>query len=210
MQSTASVLGSTGPAPRGAARVRRLTGSAMLSGVAFLLAFLEFSVPLSPSFAKMDLSDLPALLAAFAYGPISGVLVELVKNLLQLLTTSTGGVGELANFLMGCALVVPAGLAYRRHKTRRRAIWGCAAGSLTMGVTAAVVNYFVLLPLFSVFMPLDQVIAAFGEIFPFIQTKLDVCLLNALPVNLLKGALISMITMLLYKPLSPVLKGRNG
>ena len=99
--------------------IRTITMTALLSAMAYVLAFVEFPVPLSPSFARMDLSDLPALIGAFVFGPISGLLIELVKNALQLLTTSTGGIGEIANFLMGASYVVTAGFIYKRHKTKR-------------------------------------------------------------------------------------------
>lgn len=188
--------------------VRMLTMTAVLSAIAFVLAFFEFPVPLSPSFARMDLSDLPALIGAFAYGPVSGVLIELVKNALQLLTSSTGGIGELANFIMGSSFVVAAGLIYKHHKTKKTAILACLIASVIMGVVATVVNYFILLPVFEAFMPLDQLIASFGEFMPFIKTKLDVVLFNAFPFNLLKGIGISIVTMLLYKRLTPILKGR--
>ncbi len=189
--------------------VRMLTMTAVLSAIAFVLAFFEFPVPLSPSFARMDLSDLPALIGAFAYGPVSGVLIELVKNALQLLTSSTGGIGELANFIMGSSFVVAAGLIYKHHKTKKTAILACLIASVIMGVVATVVNYFLLLPVFEAFMPLDQLIASFGEFMPFIKTKLDVVLFNAFPFNLLKGIGISIVTMLLYKRLTPILKGRQ-
>lgn len=188
---------------------RRLTMTAVLAAVAFLLAFFELPVPLPPSFARMDLSDLPALIGAFAFGPASGVMIELIKNLLQLFTTSTGGVGELANFLMGASFVGIAGIIYRRHRTRRGALLACLTASVGMGLAAAVVNYFILLPLFESFLPLEQLIASFGAFIPFIHTKLDVVLYNAFPFNLLKGLGLSFITMLLYKRLSPVLKGRQ-
>lgn len=189
--------------------VRMLTMTAVLSAIAFVLAFFEFPVPLSPSFARMDLSDLPALIGAFAYGPVSGVLIELVKNALQLLTSSTGGIGELANFIMGSSFVVAAGLIYKHHKTKKTAILACLIASVIMGVVATVVNYFILLPVFEALMPLDQLIASFGEFMPFIKTKLDVVLFNAFPFNLLKGIGISIVTMLLYKRLTPILKGRQ-
>lgn len=189
--------------------VRMLTMTAVLSAIAFVLAFFEFPVPLSPSFARMDLSDLPALIGAFAYGPVSGVLIELVKNALQLLTSSTGGIGELANFIMGSSFAVAAGLIYKHHKTKKTAILACLIASVIMGVVATVVNYFILLPVFEAFMPLDQLIASFGEFMPFIKTKLDVVLFNAFPFNLLKGIGISIVTMLLYKRLTPILKGRQ-
>lgn len=151
----------------------------------------------------MDLSDLPALIGAFAYGPVSGVLIELVKNALQLLTSSTGGIGELANFIMGSSFVVAAGLIYKHHKTKKTAILACLIASVIMGVVATVVNYFILLPVFEAFMPLDQLIASFSKFMPFIKTKLDVVLFNAFPFNLLKGIGISIVTMLLYKRLTP-------
>lgn len=187
---------------------RTISMTAMLSAIAYLLAFIEFPVPLSPSFARMDLSDLPALIGAFDFGPISGLLIELVKNSLQLLTTSTGGIGEIANFLMGASYVVTAGFIYKHRKTKKTARIACIAASVVMGITAALANYFILLPLFENFMPLDQLIASFAAFLPFIRTKLDIVLFNALPFNLLKGLVIGGVTMLVYKRLTPVLKGR--
>lgn len=190
-----------------ASKLRTITGVAVLSAIAFILAYFEFPVPLSPSFARMDISDLPALIGAFAYGPLAGVLIELVKNALQLTSTATAGVGELANFIMGGVFVFVAGLIYRKNKNKKTALIACLIASLAMGIAAAVVNYFILLPAFEAFMPLNELIASFGEFMPFIKTKLDVVLFNALPFNLLKGLAISAVTMLIYKKLSPILKG---
>ena len=190
-------------------RPRKIIGAAMLAAVSFVLQFLELPMPLTPAFARFDFSDLPALIGAFAYGPIWGVVIELIKNLLHLTVSATGGIGELANFVMGAALVFPAGMIYKKHKSRKTALIGCVVGSVCMGVMAAVMNYFVLLPLFQMFMPMEEMIAAFAAFVPFIQTKLDVVLWNALPMNVIKGAVISLITMLLYKRLSPLLKGRS-
>ena len=175
-------------------KVRTITATAMLSAIAYLMAFAEFPVPLSPAFARMDLSDFPALIGTFAYGPLVGVLIELIKNGLQLLSTSTGGVGEFANFLMGGSFVLTAGLIYRQHKSRKTAWIACLISSVVMGIVAAAANYFILLPMFEMFMP-------------FIRTKLDVVLYNAFPFNLLKGLVISIFTMAVYKRLTPVLKG---
>ena len=196
-------------ARHGAISARTISAAAMLAAVAYLLAFLEFPVPLSPSFARMDLSDLPALIGAFAFGPVCGLLIELVKNALQLLTTSTGGVGELANFLIGAAYVLTAGAIYKHSKTKKTARISCIVASLAMGIAAALANYFILLPLFETFMPLEQLIASFGEFLPFINSKLDIVLYNALPFNLLKGLVIGAVTMLIYKNLTPILKGRH-
>ena len=196
------------PKSAAALNIRTITMTALLSAMAYVLAFVEFPVPLSPSFARMDLSDLPALIGAFAFGPISGLLIELVKNTLQLLTTSTGGIGEIANFLMGASYVVTAGVIYKHQKTKKTALLACIAASFVMGAAAAFANYFILLPLFETFMPLDQLIASFAEFLPFIHTKQDVVLFNALPFNLLKGLVIGGVTMLIYKKLTLVLKGR--
>lgn len=198
---------STANAVRRIPHTRFLTVTALLAAVAYLLAFLEFPVPLSPSFARMDLSDFPALIGAFAFGPLCGVLVEAVKNSLQLVTTSTGGVGELANFLMGGVYVAVAGALYRQHKSKRGAALACLAGSLAMGITAALANYFLLLPLFETFLPMEELIAAFHTFLPFIHSKLDVVLYNALPFNILKGLTIGLLAMLTYKQLSAILKG---
>lgn len=187
--------------------VRTLTSIAVLSAVAFILAFFEFPVPLSPSFARMDISDFPALIGAFAFGPAAGVLIELIKNLLQLMSSATGGIGELANFLMGSSFVWTAGFIYKRHKTKRGALAAGIFGSLAMGITAILTNYFILLPLFGQFLPIDQLIASFSEFIPFIRTKLDVVLYNAFPFNVLKGLAITALAMLTYKKLSPTLKG---
>lgn len=189
------------------ANARTVTMTAMLAAISYLLAFLEFPVPLSPAFARMDLSDFPALVGAFAFGPVCGMMIELIKNGLQAFSTSTGGVGELANFLMGGAYVLTAGMIYQHHKTKKTAWIACIISSIVMGIAAAMANYFILLPMFEMFMPLDQVIASFGEFLPFIQTKLDVVLYNAFPFNLLKGLVIGVFTMLIYKRLTPVLKG---
>ena len=190
-----------------ASKLRTITGVAVLSAIAFILAYFEFPVPLSPSFARMDISDLPALIGAFAYGPLAGVLIELVKTALQLTTPATAGGGSLENFIRGGVFVFVPGVIYRKNKNKTTALIACLIASLAMGVTAAVVNYFVLLPAFEAFMPLSELIASFGECLPFIKTKLDVVLFNALPFNLLKGLAISAVTMLIYKKLSPILKG---
>ena len=189
---------------------RTITISALLASISYILAFIEFPVPLSPSFARMDLSDIPALIGAFALGPATGVIIELIKNVLQLLSTSTAGVGELANFLIGASYVWIAGFIYKYKRTKKGAISAYIISSIVMGVVAMIVNYFILLPLFETFMPLDQLIASFSEFLPFIQTKLDVVLYNVLPFNVIKGLVVGLVTMVVYKKLTPVLKGETS
>lgn len=186
--------------------VRAVTMTAMLAAVSYILAFVKFPVPLSPAFARMDLSDFPALVGAFAFGPVSGIMIELVKNGLQLLSTSTGGVGELANFFIGASFVWAAGFICRFHKTKKTAWVSSIVGSFIMGIVAAVANYFILLPVFEIFIPLDQMIA-FSVFIPFIRTKLDMVLFHVFPFNVLKGLVIGIFTMVIYKRFMPVLKG---
>lgn len=189
---------------------RTITITALLASISYILAFFEFPVPLSPSFARMDLSDIPALIGAFALGPATGVIIELIKNVLQLLSTSTAGIGELANFLIGASYVWIAGFIYKYKRTKKGAISAYIISSIVMGVVAMIVNYFILLPLFETFMPLDQLIASFSEFLPFIQTKLDVVLYNVLPFNVIKGLVVGLVTMVVYKKLIPVLKGETS
>ena len=189
---------------------RTITITALLASISYILAFFEFPVPLSPSFARMDLSDIPALIGAFALGPATGVIIELIKNVLQLLSTSTAGIGELANFLIGASYVWIAGFIYKYKRTKKGAISAYIISSIVMGVVSMIVNYFILLPLFETFMPLDQLIASFSEFLPFIQTKLDVVLYNVLPFNVIKGLVVGLVTMVVYKKLTPVLKGETS
>ena len=123
-------------------KVSSITIIAIFSAISYVLAFLELPAPLAPSFARMDFSNVPALLVSFAIGPVAGMFVELIKNLLQLPSTGTAGIGELANFLMGAAFVMPAGMIYKRHKTKTNAVLGCIAGCIVSGAAAVVLNYF--------------------------------------------------------------------
>lgn len=189
--------------------VRDMTVTAMLSGIAFILMFFEFSVPFMPSFIKMDLSDLPELIGTFALGPVCGVLICLIKNLLHLTQSSSAGVGELSNFILGVAFVLPAGLIYKVKKTKARALWGAVAGAVFMGLISVVANYFLVYPIYMNFMPEETIIAAYQAIFPKVNSLLSCLVVFNLPFTVVKGLLSVVITMLIYKPLSPILKGHH-
>lgn len=188
--------------------VRYLTVTAMLSAIAFILMFLDFSVPIMPAFIKMDLSELPALIGSFAMGPMCGVIVCLIKNILHLFMTSTGGVGELSNFVLGVAFVLPAGLIYKHKKNKKSAFLGALLGAVCMGLVSFPSNYFVVYPIYETMMPLETIIAAYQAIVPSV-TKLWQCLLFFnVPFTFVKGMFSVIITMLVYKKISPILKGR--
>lgn len=191
--------------------VRNMTVTAMLSAAAFVLMFLDTAIPLMPSFIKLDLSELPALIASFALGPVWGVIVCLIKNLLHLTMTQTGGVGELSNFILGASFVLPAGLIYHRKKTKGRAIIGALVGALIMGAISFPSNLFVVYPVYYNFMPKDVIVAAYQAIVPFVKiNSIEQCLLFFnVPFTFVKGMISAIITILIYQPLRPLLKGNN-
>ena len=149
-------------------RTRALTGTAMLAAVATILMYMEFPIPIMPGFIKMDISELPALIASFAYGPLSGIAVCLIKNLIKLPSTSTAAVGELFNFVMGALFVGVAGIVYKKNKTRKGAIIGAVAGALIMALVSLPYNYFVVYPAYVVMyhLPLEAIIGMYQAINP--------------------------------------------
>ena len=191
-----------------------LTVAAMLSAVAFILMFIEFPIPmLIPAFIKMDFSDLPALLGAFALGPVYGVIISFMKNLLHIVIkgTSTACVGELSNFILGAIFSAVAGYIYKHHKSRKTAIIGAAAGAVTMGVLSVPSNYFVVYPAYVQFyhMPLEAILGMYQAILPSADSLIKCLIIFNLPFTLVKGLLDAVLCMLIYKPLSPILHGRR-
>ena len=192
----------------------KLTVAAMLSEVAFILLFIEFPIPmLIPAFIKMDFSDLPALLGAFALGPVYGVVISFMKNLLHIVIkgTSTACVGELSNFILGAIFSAVAGYLYKHHKSRKTAIIGAVAGAVAMGVLSVPSNYFVVYPAYVQFyhMPLEAILGMYQAILPSADSLIKCLVIFNLPFTLVKGLLDAVLCMLIYKPLSPILHGRR-
>ena len=187
----------------------------MLGGVAGVL--MMFEIPLAfiaPPFYGLDFSEIPVLIGTFALGPVAGVLIELVKIFVKLLfkPTTTGFVGEFANFAIGCSLLLPAGVIYQKKKTRNGAITGMLAGTATMSVVGAAVNALVMLPFYSKVMPLDQIIAAGAAIQPAVNSIWSFAIICVAPFNFLKGLVTSIVTALIYKSISKEIHriGKNG
>ena len=191
--------------------VRNMTVTAMLSAIAFVLMFLDTAVPIMPSFIKLDVSELPALVASFALGPVYGVIVCLIKNILHLFITTTGGVGELSNFILGLGFVLPAGLIYHHKKTKKNAIIGAVVGAFIMAAISFPSNLFVVYPVYYNFMPKEVIVAAYQAVAPFahIDSIEECLLLFNVPFTFVKGLISAVITMLIYQPLRPLLKGNN-
>ena len=200
------------PASRTAARSRthKVTVTAMLSAVAFLLMFIEFPIPaLIPSFVKLDVSDLPELLAAFSLGPVYGVTVALLKNLLFSLLhgTSSAYVGELFNFIMGGVFSFTAGMIYKRSKSRKSALLGAVIGAVLMAVLSVPLNYFVVYPAYVVCygLPLEAIIGMYQAILPSSDSLIKCLTIFNMPFTFCKGMLDVALCFLVYKPLSPLL-----
>ena len=190
-------------------KTRKLVGTAMLAAVSVVLMFLAFPVPLMPSFIKLDLAELPALIASFAYGPLAGAAVCLVKNLISLMKSSSGGVGTLCNFLLGVCFVVPAGLIYKYNRTRRGALIGALAGAAIMAVLSIFVNYYVVYPIYTAFMPMEAIIGMYQAINPRVQNLWQALIWFNTPFTFVKGLCSVVMAFIIYKPLSPILKGKK-
>ncbi len=189
---------------------RKIAVIGMFSAIAAVLMVLEFPLPFAPSFYGMDFSELPALIGTFAFGPVAGVLIEFCKIVLKILfkPTSTAFVGELANFAVGCSFLLPASCVYLFHKTKKSALIGSIAGTLCMTVFGTAFNAVYLLPKFAQLfgMPLDAIIGMGTAVNPAIDSITTLVIFAVAPLNLLKGGLVSVITMLIYKKISPIIK----
>lgn len=177
----------------------------VITAISVILYFIEVPLPfIAPDFYKLDLSDIPIMIGSFILGPIAGGIMELVKNLIHLLITRTGGVGELANFAIGCAFVIPASLIYKYKKTVHGAIVGLAVSILCMAVVGGLMNYFVMLPLYGVD---DKMCAGMGKaISNLIVDRKTLVLFSVVPFNAIKGFIDAFITLLVYKRLSEFIK----
>ena len=191
---------------------RKLAMIGMFSAIAMILHVLDFPIFFAPGFYKMDFSELPVLIGSFAFGPVAGVMMEFVKILLKLCVkgTSTAFIGDLANFVVGCSLILPASAVYSFKKTKKSAIIACIVGTLVMTVFGTAFNAVYLLPAFSKFygMPMDAILAMGTEVNPLAKEGSIVSFVVACvaPMNLIKGTLVSVVTLLIYKPLSPIIK----
>lgn len=182
---------------------------AILAALSAVIMLLEFPLPFAPAFYKLDLSEAVILMGGFAMGPVAAAVIELIKNLINILLngTTTAFVGEFANFLTGCALVVPASLIYKYHKTLKGAIVSLAVGTVSLVIIGSTFNYFVLIPAFSSMyhMPLDEIISMGSKVNPLVSDLKTLVVFAVAPFNIVKGVLCSLINLLLYKRVSKIL-----
>ena len=192
--------------------IRTIAQIGMLSAIATVLMLFEIPLPFAAAFYQIDFSVVPVLVGCFVMGPLAGAVIELVKILLNLVIngTITAGVGEAANFLIGCALCVPAGLIYKKKRTRSSAIIGLTAGTIFMTAIGCVLNAFILLPAYAAAfgMPIDALVDMGSAINASITGLTTFVMFAVAPFNLLKGVLVSLIVLLIYKKISPIFRMR--
>ncbi|SHJ93740.1 Riboflavin transporter FmnP [Hathewaya proteolytica DSM 3090] len=182
----------------------------LLSVVAFVLMQLEFSIPIFPFFLKLDVSDIPAILGGLALGPISGVLILMFKNILNCFVTTTGFIGELANFCVGFFYIFTASFIYQKYKTTKSLIIGLALGTLIMSLAAAVLNYYFFIPAFAAFFgaPVETFVGAATKINGNITTFKALIYWMIIPFNLLKGLVVSIAYMMLHRHVTPIINNK--
>lgn len=187
-------------------RTRTLTYTALMAAISTVVMFFEFTFPPFPPFLKFDLSGLPILLTAFIMGPVQAVVVTLIKDLFHVLSTTTGGVGELADFLILSAFALTAGTIHRKMPSVKGTAIACLCGTVVIAIVGALANYFLLIPFFSQLMPIDAIIAACNAVNPAVDSLMGYILFGAVPFNMAKGIVISVVTVVTYKKLAHVMK----
>ncbi len=183
---------------------------AMLSAAATILFFIKAPIPfIAPPFYEFDLSNIASLIGSFALGPMAGVLIELIKNLLNLMIDGsiTGGVGELSNFLTGCAFVLPSSILFMKNKNKNSAIIGLLAGVIVMTAFSYISNIYIMIPAYSkaLSLPIENIVSMGTAIHESIDSMNDMVLLCAVPFNMIKGVILSILTFLLYKKIRTIL-----
>lgn len=194
-------------------RIHKLAVVGCLAALSSILMMLDFPVGIIPGFIKFDFSDVPALVASFAVGPVWGCAVALVKNLINVVISQSAGIGELANFIVSAAFVLPAGIVYKHTKERgecRALTTACIAGSACMALVSIPMNYFLVFPFYAAAYgtALETIINAFAKIYPFVDSLFEAVLVIMTPFNIAKAAVNSLLAVLVYKRLVPMLRNR--
>lgn len=191
----------------------KLTVTAMLTAVAVVLQYIEVSIPIVPSFLKLDFSDIPELIGSFVIGPLWGVIICLLKNLIHLPFTSSVGVGEFSNFILGAIFVFVAGMIYKYHKTKKGALVASVCGALAMAVMSIVTNYFIVYPIYAQLWAggdMGVIINMYKALLPVSDTLMKSLLIFNLPFTFAKGIIVAAITIFIYKPLSNLIVKMNN
>ena len=191
-------------------KTKYITEIGVLSAIAAVLMIFEFPLWFAPSFYKLDVSELAPLIGGFALGPLAGVIIEGLQIVIHLILegTSTFFVGDISNFIVGCSFILPASLVYKYNKTRTGAIYGMLVGTISLALVGSAINAFFLIPAYSKILnlPIDRIVAMGSAINSSIDSVSTLVLYAVVPFNLLKGTIVSSITLLIYKKISVILK----
>lgn len=187
-------------------RTKQITCSALFAAIATVVMFFAFPLPFIPPFLKIDLSGTISILAAFMFGPLPAIFITGVKDIIHAFSTTTGGVGELADFLMISAFCLTASGIYRRMHTKKGAVLALSGGILVMTIVGCFINKYMLIPFFSQIMPIETILKLCTSINPLIGSINTYILFGVVPFNMVKGLILSILTMLLYKHLSSFMK----
>ncbi len=180
----------------------------MLTAVAVILQYIEIGIPVMPGFIKLDFSDLPELIGAFAYGPIGGVLIAFLKNLIHMAVSQSGFIGELSNFLLGASFALTAGVIYKLKKTKSMALTASLAGCFIMAAVSFPLNLCVIYPLYYSVMgfPKEAILGMYQLILPSVRSIPQALLIFNVPFTLVKGLICAVVTFFVYKPMRKILK----
>ena len=191
-------------------KTRLIAGCGVLIAVAVILQYIEFSIPVVPAFLKLDFSDLPEIIGAFAYGPLAGCAITIIKNLIHMAVSQSGFVGELSNAILGCVFCLVAGAYYKSHKTKKGAIIGGILGAVAMALFSVPSNYFIIYPMYYNIMGLPQpVILGMYQVLLPVKNIFEALLVFNLPFTLVKGLIDVFFCTLVYKRISILLKGEQ-
>ena len=188
--------------------IRALTLTGVMGALAFGLMMLEFSIPIMPAFIKLDFSELPALITGFAFGPLWGIAVCFIKNLIHVFISSTGAIGEISNFVLGAVFVGVSALIYKHRKNKKWALISCIIASAVMAVFSVFSNYYIVYPLYVkvLGMPEAAILGMYQAILPSVDNLFEAIAIFNLPFNFVKMILVSLICFAIYKRISPIMK----
>lgn len=197
-----------------ARKTRTTVVVAMMSAIALVIYYLDFPVPLMPGFIKLDFSNVISLVAGFSMGPVAGVAVCFIKNILHLIIKGFGttmGIGDIFDFVTSAAFAFTAAMIYKKNRTFKGAVKGCVLGNVVFTLISLPLNYFITYPIYAkAFGGMEAIMGAYKAIMPGVKNLFAALCIFNVPFTLIKGIVCALITILIYKPLSPVIKGRSG
>ena len=191
-------------------RTRLIAGCGVLIAVAVILQYIEISIPIMPAFLKLDFSDLPEIIGTFAYGPLAGCAITIIKNIIHMAVSQSGFVGELSNAILGCVFCLVAGFWYKNHKDKKGAIIGGILGAVAMAVVSVPSNYFIIYPMYyNILMLPEPVVLGMYQVLLPVNSIFEALLIFNVPFTLVKGLIDVFFCTLIYKRISILLKGEH-